>query len=171
MIRPVRSDLIWVYPSDPIPWDEIRKAKNAHFTYALEINDVLPFIADLPEDMKPPTQRNPQGGLPKNVWVGGMVNDVWPEILDVRSKTRFILVDEDVENVRAATEAWRCSNCGHRGLAPRPKTCPHAANLCGDAKLVPQIHWHVDISGVTPDDYREDIKKRGLAYWPEEFPT
>jgi hypothetical protein len=171
VIRPVRHDLFWVYPDDPIPWDAIRESRNSPVAFALEINDVLPFIADLPEDMRPPTQRNPHGGLPKNVWVGGMVNDVWPEILDVRSRVRFILVDEAVENVRAATEAWRCPNCGHRGIAPRPRACPHASNLCGDVTLVPQIQWHVDITGKTPDDYREDIKKRGLSYWPEEFPT
>jgi hypothetical protein len=111
--------------------------------------------------------------LPKNVWVGGLARDVWPEILDVRSRIRFLVIENaaDARELTHALAAWRCSNCGRRGVAPRPKTCPHAAAICGDAKILPQIDWIIDRR--TPGynaKTLEIVHKAGVLYWPEEFP-
>jgi hypothetical protein len=136
------------------------------------ISDIPSFIDDLPDDLKPPTQRNPEGGLPKTVWVGGFHHHVWPDILDVRSRVRFLLINEktDLLSLEEALDAWRCSNCGRRGTAPRPRACPHAVGLCGDARLLPEIHWVVDLTPGGQEEVAKMVHAAGAAYWPEEFP-
>jgi hypothetical protein len=171
MKRPERDNLIWYSPEETIPRGACRVPDDIP-TYAVELDDVTAFLAALPDDFKPPTQKNPQGGLPKNVWVGGRIEDVWPEILDVRSRIRFLIVDQhsDLIVLEDALSAWRCSNCGRRGTAPRPKTCPHAAHLCGDAKLLPQIQWVIDLGDDVNRDVKELADETGVAYWPSDFP-
>lgn len=165
--NPTLAGVRWFYQGNPVPWDEITDGA----IYAIEIHDVLPFIADLPDRFKPATPARPTSGLPKNVWIGGPVRLVWPEILDIRSRIRFLTIDKshDLRHLTAALAAWRCSNCGHRGVAPRPEKCPHANFLCGDAKLLPQIDWIIDRRS-RKNDVAGRVHKAGAVYWPKEFP-
>ena len=164
--RPMRDDICWFSPGDIASWDVTENK-----TIVIELTDVARFLADLPDHFKPATPARPTSGLPKNVWVGGPVSKVWPEILDVRSRIRFLTIDRahDVRKLNEALAAWRCSNCGHRGIAPRPEKCPHAAYLCGDAKLLPQIDWIVDRRS-RKTDIAGRVHKTGALYWPEEIP-
>lgn len=149
------------------PWDVIRTEPQDAVTWLLQVKSVKRFLATLPPDMQPATPARPLSGLPKNVWVGGHLEEVWPELLDVRARVRFLIVDErtDPNLLKNALDAWRCSNCGRRGQSPRPQHCPHAAHLCGDASLLPQVHWIIDLNNSTT------WKQQGVAYWPEGAPS
>lgn len=164
---PTRADLLWYYPGDEISWGDL----SDHFSYAIELTDVSAFLDALPDHFKPATPARPTSGLPKNVWVGGPVSRVWPAILDVRARIRFLTIDRshDLRHLNTALAAWRCSNCGRRGVAPRPALCPHAHQLCGDAKLLPQIDWIIDRRS-RKNDLASRVHKAGALYWPEEIP-
>ncbi len=109
-------------------------------TFIILIDDVEKFLSTMPKDMHPPEHGSPFNGLPKNVWVGGRP-DLWPAILDVRARVRFLLaVGRELDGI---LDAWRCRLCGIRGLAPRPTRCPRT-NLCGDGTIISQVHWVVD---------------------------
>jgi hypothetical protein len=130
-------------------------------TYAVQINDVSSFLDKMPLEFMPATNARPLGGLPKNVWVGGLSSKVWPEILQVRSAVRFLILDSEEDVVSEIVGAWRCSNCGTRGYLPRPNRCPNARGLCGDAKLLPEIH-----KLITTHNF-PDATKRGIEILEE----
>lgn len=125
-------------------------AENKRQVYLFDLPNPAAFAASLPAAFQAPTQRNPTAGLPANIWVGMTVvtgEDVRAaeRLLDIRARIRWVSVG--TLPWKAETElidllaAWRCSNCGQRGTGRRPKACPHAKSLCGDAKIEPQIHW------------------------------
>lgn len=169
LARPQNGNILWFEASAEIPWDGL----TSDAIFAIDVVNVGDFNDALPRDFKPATQNNPTSGLPQNVWVGGRARDVWPEILDVRSKVRFLVLEgaPDARELVRALGAWRCPNCGTRGTAPRPKRCPHAAAVCGDVKLAPQIHWVIDRRAPRYNDKtRVQVHTLGARYWPSEFP-
>lgn len=145
------------HPATPILWQEIREHPDQ--IWMLRVSDPIFFLASLPEDFKPPIPGRQNSCLPKNIWVGGRFSHVWPDILSVSAATRFLVVqsNDSIEGLVEAMEAWRCSSCGTRGVFPRPEKCPHAVFLCGDAKLLPQIHWLI-MEGPMADGFRMDIE-------------
>ncbi len=160
---------------DPTPdlWELIRTTP--YVTWLINTDgDISGFLDTLPDWAQPATLRNPTSGLPPNVWVGANVED-WEDLLRVRSKVRFLIANSCSHpgELRSAMNAWRCSNCGHRGASrePRPKTCPHANHLCGDAKLLPQIHWVVGSPHYPSEEHRRVVESSGASYWPDKFPN
>ena len=137
-------------------WETIRSGGEE---VLIDLVDVPSFLEKLPPDLRPATMVGAQAGLPKNVCVGGRFKDVRPDILNVRARIRYLVVDNltNLKEYKKALEAWRCSFCGHRGTYPRPRLCPHAHGLCGDAKLLPEIHWIVCLG------YDVGKKKQTLA--------
>jgi hypothetical protein len=149
---------------------ERRGAELALFLVVL--TDPAAFVASLPVKFQSPTQMNPHAGLPTNVWCGVTLKTaqdvrVAESLFHVRSRVRWI-ADElsPSEFLRAERpfyrllQSWRCSNCGRRGEYPRPKRCPHANVLCGDAKLDSQIHW------IIPYVERNYFNAGDIAIWP-----
>lgn len=136
-------------------------------TFLIVIDDVKAFLESMPKDMHPPEHGAPFNGLPKNVWVGGR-GTVWPDILDVRPRVRFLIAGGST--LDGILDAWRCRLCGIRGLAPRPARCPRT-NLCGDGTLISQVHWVVDEKD--RKSFRDAARAAKVTYWSPkngEFP-
>ena len=162
----------------------VRDAPNKIFMVVLE--DPAKFFTQLPSEFQSPTQRNPHSGLPANVWPGVMfrsdgrydlrasVRKV-ERLVDIRARVRWVMSSKATKEMESeivrTLSSWRCSNCGRRGPYPRPKQCPHASILCGDAKLEPQIHWYL---GTTESDrwrmsvaFEQALGDLGVVIYPD----
>lgn len=155
--------------------NEIREETDGKgHVWLVELTDPLDFLAWLQPGFKPPMQGNPHSGLPRNVWAGvrlGSAPYADPlELLEVRSAVRWVDLEpglpwEEITGWYDVVQAWRCSNCGTRGTTPRPRLCPHAAGLCGDARIDPQIHV-VMTDALIYDEDANVLTKLGIALWP-----
>jgi hypothetical protein len=151
------------------PEGEIREALALGETWLVELDDPVEFLARLQAGFRPPMQGNPHSGLPPSVWVGArwgagdQRGNALMNLLEVRAAVRWVDVDGPSLDPDVA-QAWRCSNCGTRGFAPRPTLCPHAGGLCGDAALYPQVH--VVMSDTLSDSESRVLDGLGISVWP-----
>lgn len=163
------------YSQIDVPWDDI--LANPMVPYFIELHDPSGFAHTLPQDYKPPTQGNPNAGLPINVWVGCSIRkDAFrhaEKLVNVVARLRWLRLQGDFGRGRALKEvgdmlnSWRCSNCGHRGpRRPYSGRCPHAKVMCGDARLDPQIHWLIPDKPL-PLRFVEEQETRGIRVHPE----
>ena len=153
--------------------DEVRCAVvEAGETWLVELTDAVEFLAWLQVGFRPPTQGIPSSGLPAGVWAGVRLpyvdasgeplRDVI-DLLDVRARVRWVETPDGGVPERLL-HAWRCSNCGTRGEEPRPRLCPHAGLLCGDAAIDPQVH--VVMSDHVDEKQARVLRGLGISVWP-----
>ncbi len=122
----------------------------------------------------------PEGGIPKNVWVGAAIktqkeaNERMKRLVKIRARKLFIMLkkghDQNID-LHAGLIAWRCSNCGRKdgyNRMRRPEKCPSGL-ICSDATIEPQIHWVVSM-----DTYKAESNlailcdRRGVALWDNQ---
>lgn len=132
-----------------VSWKDIEA--NPMQPFLIELSDPSRFSRELPVDYRPPTSNNPKTGLPSNVWVGCRASKTQyrhvNHLTSVSARIRWLKLvgpmgRHELKFFGRILDSWRCSNCGHRGpRRPWGGQCPHAKAMCGDAQLLPQIHW------------------------------
>lgn len=121
----------------------------------------------------------PEGGIPKNVWVGAAVktqehaSEGMKRLVKIRARKLFIMLkkghDQDID-LRAGLVAWRCSHCGRKdgyGRILRPKKCPTGL-ICSDAVIDPQIHWVVSMDPHRNSKLAVLCSCLGVAFWDNQ---
>lgn len=118
----------------------------------------------------------PEGGIPKNVWVGAAIktqkeaNERMKRLVKIRARRLFIMLkkghDQNID-LHAGLIAWRCSNCGRKegyNRMRRPEKCPSGL-ICSDATIEPQIHWVVSMDIHSAASLPLLCAKMGAAFW------
>ena len=143
--------------------------------HLIELDDPSDFVQRLPAEFSTPSQRYPNAGLPPNAWCGVVVDGHKTlararQLLEVRARVLWVyMVSGSWSAALDLFEPWRCTRCGRRGGFPRPKHCPHARFLCGDARLEPQIQWLILDPSMDPL-FGNNVKKLGVEVYPDEIP-
>ena len=144
---------------------------NCQFLLVVEGFDL--FFDNLPANW---LRMPPDGGIPRNVWIGAAVGrqkDVDERVrrlMKMRARKLFIMLKRPVQEgiyLDDALVAWRCSNCGRKegfGRMLRPKECP-SGSICEGSTLNPQIHWVVSMDPIQGDKIAKLCAKRGVAFW------
>jgi hypothetical protein len=158
--------------------DVVKELRPDAPVHLIELDDPVAFVKALPPHLQTPTQWNPNAGLPPNAWCGVTLDGHASmkragELLSVRARVLWVhFKDASWTETTRLFVPWRCPRCGQRGkpswLARRPENCSSSAQLCGDAKLEPQIHWLILDQTLTP--LAEDVRGLGGLVWPSEIP-
>lgn len=122
----------------------------------------------------------PDGGIPKNVWVGAAVHtqqeadERMRRLVRIRARKLFIMLKKGHDqriDLSMGLIAWRCSNCGRKdgyGRLKRPEECP-TGMLCKDkSEIDPQIHGVMSMDPHKSSKLAELCAKRGVAFWDNQ---
>jgi hypothetical protein len=125
-------------PGDQFDWEAIEADEER--THLLNLIAPQRFYESAPQHWGRPMQLAPSRGIPKHVWLGMDFCTAFADLLKLWPVKRFLLFnrpEEDFELLENVFSHVRCSVCGTRYATPILQ-CPRV-QLCGDAKIIPQI--------------------------------